>query len=942
MSTRETRPIDAYAACQRYMTIATGFCLALACWQAAGCYSIASQSTTRSRVEDLRGANLSLELLGRSESSLRLVATVTADPSAGGTEREVLYRLDETRTEVNAGTAGLLAGLAAVYIVHSQTDDEVDLSIVAQDGLLIGPLAALVSWGVTRGLMDQGLVRKSYTSRRTTPASTPISGSSAAPIAGVDVTFSSRMPSFTHSAETGANGKATLYLRDVVTAVRQTGRIVNAPLLTFQVAMGDTKDILSRRRDGSSEERAQLVALKKLAAPSVEPPSAIATKPDILPPTVVIISPASTGTTASTSSIGLRGTISRTDDRTASVTVRANGETVPDVSYDWALSGGPIPFGVRVPLQRGTNVIAVTATAGDKTSQTVTRRVTYTAPTPATDRSRPSPPAIQTPRRTFADLSVVGTQFVEPSDNNVLDADESAQIAFTIRNRGRGEAENVEITVTSVSDASDLTYRKSISLGTIAAGKDRAVTIPVSAGSDVRDDQVTFRVVVQEEWGFEPEPFTVTFDTRALVPPQLVIDDENIGIDDDSVGLSYGNNNGRIETKEAVEVTFILQNAGAGIAEGVRTRVTVKGEPGTIYNISDLDFSLGDLDPGDFRRVTFAFQTNARYSAPDVQVTVAVAESTGRFGVDKALAFALDTPLKPSRDVVFDPLPASSPGLKPPTLPRLTSPADDVPENAETQFQDAVAVIFGIEDYKHTPPARYANRDATVFYEYAKGVLGIAERNILLATNEGATKGEFDKAFAEDGWIYRHVRPGRTEVFLFYSGHGAASQSRSAYLIPYDIDPNYAAGSGVSIEDVYSRLASLDAKHVTVFLDACFSGSSRMVPGEEQQMLIADARPISVSIEGATTYPNMTLMAASSQLQVSSADREQQHGVFTFFLLQGLQGHADRDGDQRVTAAELADYLESNVPDRALLITEREQTPSLTLSDPDRVLVRYR
>ena len=64
--------------------------------------------------------------------------------------------------------------------------------------------------------------------------------------------------------------------------------------------------------------------------------------------------------------------------------------------------------------------------------------------------------------------------------------------------------------------------------------------------------------------------------------------------------------------------------------------------------------------------------------------------------------------------------------------------------------------------------------------------------------------------------------------------------------------------------------------------------------------------------------------------------------MFTFFLLQGLQGHADRDGDQRVTAAELADYLESNVPDRALLITEREQTPSLTLSDPDRVLVRYR
>lgn len=371
----------------------------------------------------------------------------------------------------------------------------------------------------------------------------------------------------------------------------------------------------------------------------------------------------------------------------------------------------------------------------------------------------------------------------------------------------------------------------------------------MTAGFDVADGTATFRVAVSERWGFEPDPFTVTFDTKAFVPPQLVIDDANIGIDDDKLGDSYGDNDSKIELKETIEVTVAVQNRGAGDAEGVKAEVTIEGEGRNIYyNSASTTFQLGNIPAGDYKQLTFAFSTNNRYKRKDLPITVKITESKGKYGLTKPLGLTVDTPIKSSRDVVVTKI-------------------------------------------------------------------------------EGAQ---------------RTVTPGETEVFIFYSGHGAPATDKSPYLIPQDADPNYAKTTGFALKELYESLSKLKAKHATVFIDACFSGAGRPIQREQKPMLLADARPIFVTIESPLAYGNFTVMTASTGAQISSGYPEQKHGLFTFYLLMGLHGEADLNGDKAVTVGELGNYLEQHIPDKALELYDREQTPTVQTNEPERVLVLFK
>jgi uncharacterized caspase-like protein len=128
-------------------------------------------------------------------------------------------------------------------------------------------------------------------------------------------------------------------------------------------------------------------------------------------------------------------------------------------------------------------------------------------------------------------------------------------------------------------------------------------------------------------------------------------------------------------------------------------------------------------------------------------------------------------------------------------------------------------------------------------------------------------------------------------------------------------------------------IASLHAQRTTLFLDACFAGLSR-----EGAPLLEDARPL--LIEPARRVPTgLSIFSAGSGHQTASALDEQRHGVFSYYLFRGVAGGADLDHDRRVLASELKSYLEEAVP-RAAHELDREQTPGITLSDPEEVLVQ--
>ena len=257
----------------------------------------------------------------------------------------------------------------------------------------------------------------------------------------------------------------------------------------------------------------------------------------------------------------------------------------------------------------------------------------------------------------------------------------------------------------------------------------------------------------------------------------------------------------------------------------------------------------------------------------------------------------------------------------------------DIPPKTLTNNPDALAVVIGVESYQYVPDATYAFNDAEVFREYLAETMGMRRQRIKLATNNKATQAEFNKLLGPNGWLARNISKGKSDVVVYFSGHGIASpDTKSSGLLPHDVDPNYSVG--LRTTKLYQDLAAMGAKSVTVFLDACFTGQTR-----DSEMLIANARPIIVKPSAVSIPESVTVISAASGSQISGALQEKEHGLFTYYLLRGLGGDADANKDKSINISELTLFVSARVQEQAAL-NGREQTPEIQGSS-DNVLVRF-
>ena len=257
----------------------------------------------------------------------------------------------------------------------------------------------------------------------------------------------------------------------------------------------------------------------------------------------------------------------------------------------------------------------------------------------------------------------------------------------------------------------------------------------------------------------------------------------------------------------------------------------------------------------------------------------------------------------------------------------------DMPPKTKMNNPDALAVVIGVESYQYVPDATFAYNDAEVFREYLAETMGMKRQRIKLATNSKATQAEFSKLLGPNGWLARNVVKGKSDVVVYFSGHGIASaDAKSSGILPFDVDPNYSVG--LPTEQLYEDLSAMEAKSVTVFLDACFTGQTR-----NSEMLIANARPMVIRQKAGSVPSDVTVISAASGSQISGAIEEKEHGLFTYYVLKGLGGEADANKDTLLKMNELSEYVSTNVREQAAL-NGREQTPELQ-GDAGRILVRF-
>ncbi len=249
----------------------------------------------------------------------------------------------------------------------------------------------------------------------------------------------------------------------------------------------------------------------------------------------------------------------------------------------------------------------------------------------------------------------------------------------------------------------------------------------------------------------------------------------------------------------------------------------------------------------------------------------------------------------------------------------------------EHSKRDAVAIIIGIQDYKRLARAEYANTDAQVFYDYAVRALGIPAANIKLLVDADAEQLEVYKALRN--WLPAKVNKGKTDVYVFYSGHGLpAEDGKSLYLLPYGADKDFLDKTAISQQEINNMLKAAQAKSITLFLDSCYSGQSRT--GET---LLASARPIALKAQSSAFPPEFTVITATAPEQMSWSSPELKHGIFSYYLMKGMEGDADLNKDGVINMQEMQNYLTDNVARQAQR-NGRTQLPQLQ-GDGMRVLV---
>ena len=228
------------------------------------------------------------------------------------------------------------------------------------------------------------------------------------------------------------------------------------------------------------------------------------------------------------------------------------------------------------------------------------------------------------------------------------------------------------------------------------------------------------------------------------------------------------------------------------------------------------------------------------------------------------------------------------------------------------------AIIIANENYLNVAKVNCALNDGRTFKSYCNQTLGIPNDNIHML--EDATFGQMTE---EINWLTRVAKAyeGDAKIIIYYAGHGIPNEKDgSAYLLPVDNSGNNIAAA-YSLKQLYKELGALNAKNVTLFLDACFSGSQR---GEG---MLTAARGVAMSYRAEDPLGNMVVFSAAQNDETAYPYAEKGHGLFTYFLLKKL-----KETKGNVDYGTLGDYIKKEVSRKSIVVNNKPQTPTVASS----------
>lgn len=260
-------------------------------------------------------------------------------------------------------------------------------------------------------------------------------------------------------------------------------------------------------------------------------------------------------------------------------------------------------------------------------------------------------------------------------------------------------------------------------------------------------------------------------------------------------------------------------------------------------------------------------------------------------------------------------------------------------QNLPSQSQSAgtngnvYAIVVGISAYENPgiPALSFAHKDAEVFATYLSSRSGgsIPAENMRVLLNEKATYAAIYDCMS---WVL-DVAKQNDLIYFYFSGHGDMENNtihKLGFLLSYNTPRTNYLNSAVRIEDLNNFANTISARtraRIVLITDACHSGD---LAGKSFRA----SRLVGEQLKATKENEIRITSCAPEQLSVEDEGWGGGRGVFSYHLVNGMQGFADKQKDGVITVSEIRSYLDSVMLTDALLVQKAHvQNPAIVGKD---------